>query len=277
VSTFRLDKYEVTVGRFRQFANAVLPPDGGAGWLPAAGTGKHTHLNGGQGLVDVGAPPDAGTVYETGWDATDNSDIAPTNENLASCVPYYGTWTTTAQSNENLPINCVTWYEAYAFCIWDGGFLPSDDEWEYAAAGGAAQLEYPWGMMAPGTANQYAIYDCYYPSGTTNCVGVSNIAPVGTATLGAGLWGQLDMDGDVDEWNLDWYEPYVDPCVDCAFLTPVISEDRVMRGGDFSQYTYTAANTPPPFPPSPLLPPDRSNASPSVRNGYIGFRCARTP
>jgi sulfatase modifying factor 1 len=27
VSDFRLDKYDVTVGRFRQFVNAVLPPD----------------------------------------------------------------------------------------------------------------------------------------------------------------------------------------------------------------------------------------------------------
>jgi formylglycine-generating enzyme required for sulfatase activity len=31
VSAFRLDKYLVTVGRFRQFVNAVLPPDGGTG------------------------------------------------------------------------------------------------------------------------------------------------------------------------------------------------------------------------------------------------------
>ena len=49
-------------------------------------------------------------------------------------------------------MNCVNWFEAYAFCIWDGGFLPSDTEWEYAAAGGSLQREYPWGSTAPGTA-----------------------------------------------------------------------------------------------------------------------------
>src|SRR5580658_814553 len=47
VSNFRLDKYEVTVGRFRQFVNAW-----NGGWKPLGGSGKHTHLNGGRGLVN---------------------------------------------------------------------------------------------------------------------------------------------------------------------------------------------------------------------------------
>ena len=67
VSSFYFDKYPVTVGRFRQFVSAVLPSDGGVGWRPPAGSGKHVHVNGGRGLVDVSAPPDAGTVYESGW------------------------------------------------------------------------------------------------------------------------------------------------------------------------------------------------------------------
>jgi formylglycine-generating enzyme required for sulfatase activity len=262
VSNFRLDKYLVTVGRFRQFVTAW---NNGSGWMPAPGSGTHAYLPGG-GLENTGG----GT--ETGWDATDwnnTTDIDPTSENLA-CDSNYPTWTPSAGSQENLPINCVTWYEAYAFCIWDGGFLPSEAEWEYAAAGGGGsngQREYPWGSTVPGTACpgsgcEYAIYDCEYPNGSGNCAGVSNIAPVGTASLGAGAWGQLDLAGELFEWNLDWYEPYVDPCMNCANLTTASS--RVIRGGIFF------------FGASHLLPPYRL-LSPARRLYYVGFRCARTP
>jgi formylglycine-generating enzyme required for sulfatase activity len=261
VSTFRLDKYLVTVGRFRQFVNAVLPPDGGTGWLPTAGSGKHTHLNGGQGLVDVGDPADAGTVYEPGWATSDNSNIAPTNDNLACDMDFF-TWTPLAGNQENIPINCVNWYEAYAFCIWDGGFLPSEAEWEYAAAGGSEEQEYPWGSAAPGTGNQYAIYGCYYPSGSGSCSGVVNIAPVGLAASGAGLWGQLDLAGEVWEWNLDWYATYA-TCTDCANFTG--DSFRVARGGDFL------------FGPPQFLPPARYYVTPADRGLGLGLRCSRTP
>jgi formylglycine-generating enzyme required for sulfatase activity len=174
----------------------------------------------------------------------------------------YATWTSVVGGGENVPINCITWQEAYAFCIWDGGFLPSEAEWEYAAAGGNEQREYPWGTTAPGTANQYAIYDCHYPSGQ-NCFGVKNIAPVGTATSGAGLWGQLDLAGNLGQWTLDSYVGYVDPCTDCAFATA--GSRRVFRGGVFSSVT------------SDLLPPARSSAMRASRDHTIGFRCARAP
>jgi hypothetical protein len=64
VSGFRLDKYLVTVGRFRQFVSAW---DNGAGYMPLAGSGRHVFVNGGRGLENSGEP---GT-YETGWAATD--------------------------------------------------------------------------------------------------------------------------------------------------------------------------------------------------------------
>jgi hypothetical protein len=44
-----------------------------------------------------------------------------------------------------------------------------------------------------------------------------DLAPVGTATLGAGQWGQLDLAGCLSEWTLDWYAPHVQPCVDCVY------------------------------------------------------------
>jgi formylglycine-generating enzyme required for sulfatase activity len=258
VSEFRLDKYEVTVGRFRAFVAAW---NGGAGYTPPAGSGKHAHLNGGQGLVDA-----VTGAYETGWLAGDDDNLALTDANLGSCVTSgvpYATWTPSAGNDETLPINCVNWYEAYAFCIWDGGFLPSEAEWEYVAAGGSQQREYPWGSTAPGTGSEYAIYGCDYPSGAGSCTGLVNFAPVGTATLGAGVWGQLDLAGSVMEWNLDWYAAYVDPCADCAYLTS--SSDRVKRGGALS---YDLAS---------LLPPARNSSDPTSRDNAIGLRCARTP
>ena len=254
VSGFRLDKYLVTVGRFRQFVSAW---NGGSGWTPPAGSGKHTHLNGGSGLNATGGG------YEPGWVTSDNSNIAPTNANLA-CDATYATWTMSAGSNENLPINCVNWWESFAFCIWDGGFLPSEAEWEYAAAGGSQHREYPWGTAAPGTANQYAIYGCYYPSGSGSCTSVGNIAPVGFAASGAGMWGQLDLAGEMWESNLDWYaSSYVNPCTDCANFTA--TSTRVVRGGNFN---YAAPD---------LAPPGRAGAAPGGRGLYIGLRCSRTP
>ncbi len=87
VSSFRLDKYDVTVGRFRQFVAAW---NNGTGYTPPAGSGKHTHLNGGKGLANSAS---AGT-YETGWVTSDDSNIAPTTANLTnSGMDASATWT----------------------------------------------------------------------------------------------------------------------------------------------------------------------------------------
>jgi formylglycine-generating enzyme required for sulfatase activity len=253
VSDFRLDKYEVTVGRFRQFVAAW---NGGAGWTPPEASGKHTHLNGGSGLAATGGG------YEPGWLTSDNGSIAPTNVNLA-CDAGFATWTPAAGANEKRPITCVNWWEAVAFCIWDGGFLPSEAEWEYAAAGGALEREYPWGSTAPGTNNVYAIYGCDYPSSSGSCTNVANIAPAGTPTAGAGKYGQLDLAGNAWEWNLDYWHVTYYACTDCTNATS--ASTRVVRGGGFN------------FSASSLLPPFREYYAPTTRYSGLGFRCARTP
>ncbi len=246
ISGFRLDKYEVTVGRFRQFVAAW-----GNGWTPAAGTGKHSHLNGGMGLVGANGSP----LYEPGWSTADNANVAPTDANLA-CNTQSATWTSLAGPNEALPINCVVWAEAYAFCIWDGGFLPSNAEAELAEAGGSEQRLYPWGSADPGAANQYAIYNC----NSGNC----SVAPVGTAFLGAGRWGQIDLAGNVGEWGIDYLSNYVDPCADCASLTPTSA--HVARGGDYASTAETY-----------LVPSDPLGYTTDMRSSSMGVRCARVP
>ncbi len=252
ISDFRLDKYLVTVGRFRQFVSAWS-----GGWTPSAGSGKHGYLKGG-GLASTAG----GT--EAGWDASWNSTtrLNPTTANLTRgsfCDSTHATWTAAATGgHENLPINCVNWYDAYAFCIWDAGFLPSEAEWEYAAAGGAQQRQYPWGTAAPGMTNQYAIYGSFY---TGNATG---LAPVGTATSGAGLWGQLDLAGEIWEWNLDWKQTYVNPCTDCVNLTA--ASFRIVRGDN---YGGSVAN---------LMPTVRGgDVAPEGRDSNFGVRCARAP
>lgn len=249
VSGFRLDQYEITVGRLRQYVSYLS----GGGSLPGAGSGKHTHLNGGQGLAATGGG------YETGWDATWNSQIATTasgwNSNLGG-----GTWTASAGSNENLPITEIDWYEAYAFCIWDGGFLPSEAEWNYAAAGGSDQRAYPWSPAYPPGSTSISCTDANYsgcPAGAANAVGSESPA-------GDGKWGQSDLAGNAWEWNLDWYaSSYNTPCTDCANLTAASS--RVDRGGGFGDAT------------TALLASYRGNIAPTDRYVNVGARCARTP
>ncbi len=270
VSTFRLDKYDVTVGRFRQFVSAWY----GAGWTPAAGSGKHVHLNGGQGLVNLDVAASAGTVYEPGWIASDDVSTAPLDTDLVGAATSSDdTWTAVVGNNENLPLNGVSWYEAFAFCIWDGGFLPSQVEWEYAASGGDEQRTYPWGETDPGTANEYAIYadpmnDCYYPTlGPCDFNNVTNIAPVGTASAGAARWGQLDLSGNVMQWSLDSGPPHVltaPPivCVDCAYF----EGDSANLGGYFYGPEWQLVS-------SGLF----VGGSPTNREDAVGFRCARTP
>lgn len=266
LSSFRLDKYEMTVGRFRQYVDYLVA----GGSPPAAGSGKHTHLNDGQGVADSAKRGSFESGWNSSWDRyipTGQGAAATWTKNLTPTV--YGTWTANAGDNEMLPLTFMNWYEAHAFCIWDGGFLPTEAEWKYATAGGDEQRMYPWGSMDPGSGNEYAIYDCYYPSGRRgSCTGVANVPDVGSTPLGVGRFGQWDLSGSVWEWNLDVYANYVSPCEDCANLTG--ATNRVLPGGGF----HTGLM---PY----LLSSNRSAVSydpANYRGDYgVGVRCARTP
>jgi formylglycine-generating enzyme required for sulfatase activity len=249
VSPFYLDRYEVTVARFRQFVDAGM---GLAATAPAASEGGHPLL--------------PGSGWDTSWNPNLVTDIAALNAGLASCVP--SSWTPTPGANENLPLNCVTWYEAFAFCIWDGGYLPTEAEWNYAAAGGDEQRAYPWSFPPDDLT-----IDCSYANYSLSsgyCVNPPNggFEPVGThSPQSDGRWGHADLAGNVWEKTLDYYVGssnggYANAtCDDCANLVP--DSARSARGGGWNGDDSVAR------------PAYRYYDPPYDRYVEMGMRCAR--
>jgi formylglycine-generating enzyme required for sulfatase activity len=250
LSDFRLDTYEVTVGRFRQFVNAGM---GTQATAPPPGAGARA-LN--------------GMANQGGWDPTWNASLVANTAALIaglSCDAQYQSWTDTPGANESLPINCITWFEAMAFCVWDGGFLPTDAEWNYAAVGGAAQRAFPW--SSPASAVAIDCSDANYSTGTTTCVNPPNggVNPVGSESpQGDGAWGQADLAGNLYEWNLDYDSGSpINPCNDCANL--VASAMRRVRGGYFFNL------------PALVRGATYSSDTPASRTNSTGVCCARAP
>jgi sulfatase modifying factor 1 len=222
LSSFRLDRYEITVGRFRKFVAAY-----NQNMIPS-GTGKNPN-----------------NPNDSGWSAAWNASLPVDSAALKSSVKCssghsnanYETWTDAVGNNEGRPINCLDWYVANAVCAWDGGRLPTEAEWNYAAAAGNEQRDYPWGSTVPGGNATLAVFGCFYGSvGTGACVDVAtNIAPVGSAPAGNGKWGHADLAGGMREWVLDLYaNPLAQTsCSNCSNLTG--TGPRVLRGGSWGE------------------------------------------
>jgi formylglycine-generating enzyme required for sulfatase activity len=93
----RMDRYEVTVGRLRE------------------GIRRGFDVNG------------AGRVVVTNDGPLPATAIDPNDPQLC-------TFSTTDIGREAYPVTCVSWELARAFCMFDGGDLPTEAQWEYATA-----------------------------------------------------------------------------------------------------------------------------------------------
>jgi formylglycine-generating enzyme required for sulfatase activity len=219
VSDFYLDTFEVTVARFREFVEQYPAS------LPAAGSGAHPE------------------IPNSGWQAEWNATMPPTRAALEAELDCEGTylpgqfptWTSVPGQFEDYPINCVSWYHAFAFCVWDGGRLPTEAEWEYAAAGGDENRLFPWGDYFPTSSDPFSVWTHFYSHYgciATGCLG----DPPGTS--GMSRWNQFGMTGWVFEWVLDAPSPYTDaPCGPCLSYEPGATH-AVMRGGAWKCYNY---------------------------------------
>ena len=155
----------------------------------------------------------------------------------------------------------VSWHDAVAFCEWlakKEGLpyrLPTEAEWEYAcrastrtlfSMGDALPAEY---LQNPGQS--------WYPDPERSAD--SPVIALHVGKTAPNPWGLYDMHGNVEEWCLDWYGPYVDgPQKD-----PVGRIDgnyHVARGGSHSTEPYY------------LRSANRTATVPEDRNWVIGFR-----
>ena len=156
------------------------------------------------------------------------------------------------RGTENQPIRQVTWNAADHYCRWAGKRLPTEAEWERAAAGVEKRI-YPWGSEAP-DCNRAAFF-----TGASFCE--DGPTDVGIRAPGATPDGVVDLAGGVAEWTADWYEGYTageqsDP------VGPTEGTLKAVRGGGFLDGAVF------------LRAQARWGAPPTLRSDEVGFRCA---
>jgi parallel beta-helix repeat protein len=244
----RVDSHEVTVRRFRRF------------WQQA------------------GRPrPEDGTVlrYPEGRELRWEADWALVEPRPATDHPAC-TWTSEpgTEEQESRPINCVDWTTAQAFCVWDGGRLPTEAEREWlsryrAVEGLASPRDFPWG-------DNFPLNHCDYLQ-WKGCQG-AGASPVGPLPVGGkqDVGGLFDVGGNVAEWVADVHRDYPDVgCWGHALQEGPLCDDgpavlagearRGVRGGSLTAAGFEA-----------LRNEAREALPPATRSEDIGLRCVRS-
>jgi formylglycine-generating enzyme required for sulfatase activity len=151
----------------------------------------------------------------------------------------------------DLPVSCVHWADAEAYCGWVGKRLPNEREWEFAARGSFA-LPFPWGT-GPSCANAITLIN---EQSGRSCA--RRPARVGTHPGGASVFGVQDLSGNLEEWTADWYVELLGPGP-----APRAGAARVLRGGGWLSTPSQSRTT------------SRNWGSAVEAGANVGFRCAK--
>jgi len=151
--------------------------------------------------------------------------------------------------SEDLPVTGVFWYAAWRYARWAGGRLPTEAEWERAAAGPMGNA-YAWGEEFDAT--------------RCRAEGAGPV-PAGSLVESAGFFDVLHASGNVREWCLDRFDPrwYLRSARKNP-RGPARNMHRVVRGGSFAS------------PPETHRLQHRDHVDATKRFPDIGFRVARS-
>ncbi len=156
---------------------------------------------------------------------------APETVQSLRCSADRATWTADGTGDETLPMSCLLWSEAAAYCAAAGGRLPTEAEWERAARG-RDDRPFPWGRAAAVSCDQGANFaglgcsELPWPASSSERSGAMQRGP----------FGHFDLGGNLSEWVADYFDPtaYAGCGMACTDPTgPAQGEVRVRRGGTF--------------------------------------------
>ncbi|MDP3459167.1 MAG: SUMF1/EgtB/PvdO family nonheme iron enzyme [Hyphomonas sp.] len=149
------------------------------------------------------------------------------------------------------PVVHVSLADAEAYAAWAGGRLPTEEEWEYAAAIGLPDPADPWsGAYAPSGAPRANTWQGFFPLMDDGADGFAGRAPAGC--FAPNEIGLHDMIGNVWEWT----------------ATPYQSGTHTIKGGSY----LCADNFCRRYRPAARQPQETDFSS-----SHIGFRIVREP
>jgi len=248
LSPFAIDKYEVSIGEFREF---VL----------AKNYVTEAEKFGSSFVMDYFVPDEV------------SNEIKQAVQNAQWWLPVrQANWKqpegkgTTIENRLHHPVVHVSWNDAQAFCQWKRKRLPTEAEWEYACRGGKEGRLFPWGNKEkPFDEHRVNIWQGKFPRENTAEDGYNGTCPVDKFEQNS--YKLCNMVGNVWEWVSDWWttthswKPQNNPS------GPSYGRDKVKKGGSFMCskgfcYRYRCSA--------------RSQNRPDDSASNLGFRCAKS-